>query len=163
MGGILPRRSIRETGEVAAWRPSRSTRTRRASVDWRGEVVGRSTPWSAKAAPEASGSIKWAQPVYEQHGPFAYVKAFTTAVNFGFWRGADLTDPDGALEGTGDRMRHVKLRSPEDVDAKRFTAWVKEAVALNDVEGRPDEGSLATLGRRFRPPRLYPPNACSRT
>ena len=105
--------------------------------DWRGDVVRELDALVRTAAPGTTGSIKWAQPVYELHGPFAYVKAFTTAVNFGFWRGADLRDPDGALEGTGDRMRHVKIRSAEDVDPTRFTAWVKEAVALNESKGDP--------------------------
>lgn len=105
--------------------------------DWRGEVVRELDTLVRKAAPEATGTIKWAQPVYEQNGPFAYVKAFSSSVNFGFWRGTDLTDPEGALEGTGDRMRHVKIRSAEDVDLARFTAWVKEAVALNDTKGDP--------------------------
>lgn len=105
--------------------------------DWRGDVVRELDALVRKAAPGATGSIKWAQPVYELQGPFAYLKAFTSAVNFGFWRGADLTDPDGALEGTGDRMRHVKIRSAEDVDLERFTAWVKEAVALNESKGDP--------------------------
>ena len=105
--------------------------------DWRGEVVRELDALVRKAAPKATGSIKWAQPVYEQNGPFAYVKAFTSAVNFGFWRGTDLSDPEGALEGTGDRMRHVKIKSAEDVNLERFTAWVKEAVALNDSKGDP--------------------------
>jgi hypothetical protein len=105
--------------------------------DWRGDVVRELDALVRKAAPKATGSIKWAQPVYEQNGPFAYVKAFSSAVNFGFWRGTDLSDPDGALEGTGDRMRHVKIRSAEDVDLDRFTAWVKEAVALNGTKGDP--------------------------
>lgn len=105
--------------------------------DWRGEVVGELDALIRRAAPNATGSIKWAQPVYEQDGPFAYLKAFSTTVNFGFWRGADLSDPDGLLEGTGDRMRHVKIRSAEDVDKSRFAAWVKEAVALNGAKGDP--------------------------
>jgi hypothetical protein len=105
--------------------------------DWRGDVVRELDAMVRTAAPGTTGSIRWAQPVYELQGPFAYVKAFASAVNFGFWRGADLSDPDGALEGTGDRMRHVKIRSAEDVDPKRFTAWVKEAVALNESKGDP--------------------------
>ena len=109
----------------------------KALNDWRGDVVRELDALVRKAAPKATGTIKWAQPVYEQNGPFAYVKAFSSAVNFGFWRGADLSDPDGALEGTGDRMRHVKIRSAEDVDLARFTAWVEEAVALNDSKGDP--------------------------
>lgn len=111
----------------------------KALDDWRGDVVRELDALVRKAAPKATGTIKWAQPVYEQNGPFAYVKAFSSAVNFGFWRGADLSDPDGALEGTGDRMRHVKIRSAEDVDLARFTAWVEEAVALNDSKGDPTE------------------------
>lgn len=105
--------------------------------DWRGEIVGELDALIRQAAPKATGSIKWAQPVYEQDGPFAYVKAFSKTVTFGFWRGADLTDTDGRLEGTGDRMRHVKIGAPEDVDKAAFAAWVKEAVELNTAKGDP--------------------------
>ena len=41
---------------------------------------------------------------------FGYVNAFREHVNVGFFTGAFLSDPDGLLEGTGKRMRHVKLR-----------------------------------------------------
>jgi hypothetical protein len=41
---------------------------------------------------------------------FGYVNAFTSHVNVGFFLGASLDDPAGLLEGTGKRMRHVKLR-----------------------------------------------------
>ena len=37
-----------------------------------------------EAAPEATLSIKGAQPVFEQNGPFCYVRAFKNYVNFGF-------------------------------------------------------------------------------
>ena len=40
---------------------------------------------------------------------FGYVNAFKAHVNVGFFRGADLPDPDQLLEGTGKFMRHVKL------------------------------------------------------
>jgi hypothetical protein len=41
---------------------------------------------------------------------FAYVDAFRAHVSVGFYRGASLADPKGLLEGSGKRMRHVKLR-----------------------------------------------------
>ncbi|HEX3123771.1 MAG TPA: DUF1801 domain-containing protein [Rhodanobacteraceae bacterium] len=41
---------------------------------------------------------------------FAYANAFKAHVNVGFFRGAELADPDRLLEGTGKFMRHVKLR-----------------------------------------------------
>ena len=49
--------------------------------------------------------------------PFAYVNAFTKHVNVGFFMGAILPDPAGLLVGTGKRMRHVKLRPGEEIDA----------------------------------------------
>lgn len=42
--------------------------------------------------------------------PFGYVNVFTAHVNVGFFRGAGLDDPAGLLEGSGKRMRHVKLK-----------------------------------------------------
>ena len=47
---------------------------------------------------------------------FAYANAFKAHVNVGFFRGAELADPDGLLEGTGKFMRHVKLRPDQQVD-----------------------------------------------
>ena len=41
---------------------------------------------------------------------FGYVNVFTAHVNVGFFRGAELPDPRGLLQGTGRFMRHVKLR-----------------------------------------------------
>ena len=41
---------------------------------------------------------------------FAYVNTFKSHVNVGFFCGALLADPARLLEGSGKRMRHVKLR-----------------------------------------------------
>src|SRR5574342_400424 len=46
---------------------------------------------------------------------FAYVNAFTSHVNVGLFRGAEIADPEGLLEGTGKFMRHVKLGPGRDV------------------------------------------------
>lgn len=48
---------------------------------------------------------------------FAYVNAFTAHVNVGFFRGAELPDPEHLLEGTGKFMRHVKLLPGRQVNA----------------------------------------------
>src|ERR1700755_2632041 len=47
---------------------------------------------------------------------FAYVNAFTAHVNVGFFQGAGLVDPARLLEGSGKRMRHVKLKAGVAVD-----------------------------------------------
>ena len=58
---------------------------------------------------------------------FAYVNAFKAHVNVGFFRGAELGDPNGLLEGTGKLMRHVKLRPERDVDAPALTKLIETA------------------------------------
>ncbi len=82
-------------------------------------------------------SIKWAQPVYEVNGPMIFVKAFPKHVDFGFWRGAELDDPHGLLEGGGVTMRHVQLRSVGDVRRKDFQDFIRQAVKLNQKFGDP--------------------------
>ena len=69
---------------------------------------------------------------------FAYVNAFTAHVNVGFFRGAELPDPSGLLEGTGKRMRHVKLRPAGAVDATALRTLIKAAYA--DMKGRLEAG-----------------------
>ena len=44
-----------------------------------------------------------------ESAPFAYVNAFTSHVNVGFFYGFELPDKLGLLEGGGKRMRHIKL------------------------------------------------------
>lgn len=46
-------------------------------------------------------------------------------VNLQLADGADLPNPDGRIEGTGKRIRHVKVRSIEDAGAP----WVRAAIA----------------------------------
>jgi hypothetical protein len=58
---------------------------------------------------------------------FAYVNAFTAHVNVGFFRGAEIADPHGLLEGTGKFMRHVKLRPEREVDAAALTNLIETA------------------------------------
>ncbi len=40
---------------------------------------------------------------------FAYVNSFRSHVNLGFYYGAQLDDPVDLLQGSGKRMRHVKM------------------------------------------------------
>ena len=66
--------------------------------------------------------------------PFAYVNVFKAHVSVGFFLGAELKDPAQLLEGTGKRMRHVKIRPGERIDSKALGALVQQAYA--DVKRR---------------------------
>ena len=58
---------------------------------------------------------------------FAYVNAFKAHVNVGFFRGAEIADPEGLLEGTGKFMRHVKLNPEREVDSAALTKLIRTA------------------------------------
>jgi hypothetical protein len=58
---------------------------------------------------------------------FAYVNAFKAHVNVGFFRGAEIADPEHLLEGTGKFMRHVKLRPESQVDATALRKLIETA------------------------------------
>jgi hypothetical protein len=89
------------------------------------------------AAPDAVESIKWGQPVFTDHGPFAYLKKASAHVTFGFWRGGELDAGRGILEGSGRRMAHLKIADIDEVDSKQLAALVKSAVKLNREKGDP--------------------------
>jgi hypothetical protein len=65
---------------------------------------------------------------------FAYVNAFKGHVNVGFFRGAEIADPAGLLDGTGKFMRHVKLGPGREVDAASLLNLVE--TAYTDMKGR---------------------------
>ncbi|HEX4272959.1 MAG TPA: DUF1801 domain-containing protein [Rhizomicrobium sp.] len=65
---------------------------------------------------------------------FCYVDAFAAHVNIGFFQGAHLKDPAGLLEGTGKRMRHVKLRWAKPVNDAALGALIE--AAYRDMRAR---------------------------
>ena len=65
---------------------------------------------------------------------FAYVNAFKAHVDVGFFRGAEIADPEGLLEGTGTFMRHVKLRPGRDFNAAALMKLVE--TAYSDMKER---------------------------
>ena len=105
--------------------------------DWQAEIANQLDTLIRAAAPKASASIKWAQPVYELEGPFCFIKAAKNHVTVGFWRGVELDDEQGILEGAGSKMRHVKLTSVDDIQKTVFKRMVKQAVKLNKELGDP--------------------------
>jgi hypothetical protein len=104
---------------------------------WQAKAAHTLVKLVAAAAPDSAAVVKWGQPVFELNGPFAYIRSAKAHMTFGFWRGAELDDQKGLLEGDGDRMKHVKLASVDEIDERALTAFVKQAVSLNREKGSP--------------------------
>ncbi len=70
--------------------------------------------------------------------PFAYVNAFTSHVNVGFFQGATLPDPARLLQGTGKFMRHVKLKPGLAASDAALRKLIDAAYA--DIKARVEHG-----------------------
>ena len=108
-----------------------------ASVDEYVELL--ETPQRAVAArlrrivrthfPQLREDIKWHVPVYSlDTTPIVSIEGFKAHVNLKVFKGAGLRDSAGILEGTGKGVRHVKFRSPEDVDEGKIRKLIDEAL-----------------------------------
>jgi hypothetical protein len=62
-----------------------------------------------------------------EDAPFGYVNSYKTHVNVGFFYGAVLGDPADLLEGTGKRMRHVKLKPDREINAAALSDLIDAA------------------------------------
>jgi len=70
--------------------------------------------------------------------PFGYVNVFTAHVNVGFFHGASLPDPARLLQGSGKRMRHVKLRPGTATNVAALRTLVERAYV--DIKDRVENG-----------------------
>ncbi len=60
---------------------------------------------------------------------YAYLMPQRAWVNLGFYQGVALPDPERLLDGTGAKMRHVKIRSLDDARRPALCALVAAALA----------------------------------
>ena len=59
---------------------------------------------------------------------YAYLLPHKRWVNLGFYAGAELPDPEGLLEGTGAKMRHMKVRTLQDVERPGLRTLIQQAL-----------------------------------
>lgn len=69
-----------------------------------------------------------------EDAPFAYVNVFKAHVNVGFFFGAQLEDRTRLLEGSGKRMRHVKLKPGVAVNSTALRKLIEAAYV--DIKAR---------------------------
>lgn len=88
--------------------------------------------------PSTTESVNpWKIPTFESNGPMCFFTIAKKHITFGFL-GTSLPDPANLLEGTGKNLRHVKLRTKEDLRAPGLKKLILAAARLNKKE--PMEG-----------------------
>jgi len=105
--------------------------------EWQKQVVDELVALVKSASPGATGMVKWGQPVFDLKGPFAFIKPAKAHVTMGFWRGAELNDQQGILDGAGKRMKHLKIAKGDAIPVSLLQRLIAEAVRLNETHGDP--------------------------
>ncbi|MDE0579023.1 MAG: DUF1801 domain-containing protein [bacterium] len=59
---------------------------------------------------------------------YVYILPYKNWVNLGFYQGAEIDDPEELLEGTGAKLRHVKIHSVEEAKRPSMVALVERAL-----------------------------------
>lgn len=80
-----------------------------------------------QVAPEFTRTVKWGQGCFtfgDSHR--AYIHAANDHVQFGFYMGSTLKDPQGLLVGSGKYVRHVKVRTTRGIPREALRALVEQ-------------------------------------
>jgi hypothetical protein len=65
-----------------------------------------------------------------------HVAVYSRHVNLGFNDGATLDDPKGILEGKGNRIRHISIKSESDLARPEIRAYIRRAKKKALAEAR---------------------------
>ena len=56
-----------------------------------------------------------------------HIAVYSQHVNLGFNDGATLADSKGILEGNGNRIRHISIKTPEDLKRPEIRSYIRRA------------------------------------
>ena len=89
-----------------------------------------------QTCPDVEEKMKWSMPFFDYKGEMmCHMASFKQHCAFGFWKGSIMKDP--VLRETAaseEAMGHLgRITSLKDLPSdKKITAWIKEAMTLND-------------------------------
>jgi len=96
-------------------------------------------PDGVETASTRERSVSWGFDGGKKTHWWGYMMPHAAHVNLGFFHGVALPDPAGRLEGTGARLRHVKLRAPTDAGDPAIRDLIHAAVAERRAALTPKE------------------------
>lgn len=107
--------------------------------DWRGETLSRMRRLVKEADPDVVEEIKWVKktspgtPTWSHDGIICTGEPYKSVVKLTFAKGASLKDPGKLFNSSleGNTRRAIDIREGETVDAAKFTALIRAAIALN--------------------------------
>jgi hypothetical protein len=84
-----------------------------------------------QSKPPRSSSAMWKLVRYAvDDAPVVAIGTFPTYASLFFYRGRELDDRNGLLQGGGKQLRFIRLRAPADAERPAVTRLVRKAFAL---------------------------------
>ena len=78
--------------------------------------------------------IKWGTPNYwlpkVSRRTICYLAVHGDYVRLGFFNGASLPDSHGMMEGTGKKLRHIKVRHVDDANRDALADYIRRAAVI---------------------------------
>jgi len=82
-----------------------------------------------------------------------HIAVYAKHVNLGFNHGANLDDPLGILQGTGKQIRHITIKTPDDLEKPEIRAYLRrarklasaDALKLGDAPAKNVKGIVSTV------------------
>jgi hypothetical protein len=101
------------------------------------EIIAEIDPEAVEVVRLGDGAATYGLGPKKMSEGYAYIMPYKQWVNLGFYMGATLPDPAAIMEGTGKKLRHVKVRSVEDAGRPAIRALIEAALAeRNQALGR---------------------------
>lgn len=82
-----------------------------------------------ESVPGVTEVIKWKIPVFAKTKDFAYLRFAKKHITLGFYHIDKIEDPGNLLEGTGNTLKHIKVKTLDEINKELLTKWFK-AIAV---------------------------------
>lgn len=76
--------------------------------------------------------IKWGHPTYYDRENICSIIPHRDHVNLQLFHGSGLDDPENILEGTGKRMRHIKITNIDKIYEEAIRSFVRQSIKMQD-------------------------------
>ncbi|MGH8495854.1 MAG: DUF1801 domain-containing protein [Gammaproteobacteria bacterium] len=118
--GVKPQK-MKAYPSFAAWKHDQSSENQR--------LINALSRLVKKTAPEFAPAVKWGQGCWTLNGaPKVYIHTEPDHVQFGFYAGSKLRDPEALLVGSGKHVRHVKVFTTKGIPRKSLVDLLEQVL-----------------------------------
>ncbi len=76
-----------------------------------------------ETVPDTKEAIKWGFPVFAKNKDFAYLRSSKNHITLGFYNFDRIDNGKEMLEGSGNTLRHIKIRTESDIKPEILAEW----------------------------------------